>query len=1184
MFGMDFLTPIYYSLLASAIYDAGIGAIRAYAIVNRTMTKRYEKAFEKALCRFYADPKYAGNEARQHYEEYLEMLQDVSRQDDLLSSSNQVYKKMLDLFEEEVSKDWILQCYTIYKRISTTQRKIQEINERIKECIGIVQSNHEESKREHEKISEEINGLRELITNPQMQNLTLAPFRGSAIKQNIKESHIICRKDLVERCIKSLDAGKLLILYGALKVGKTTLAQLTAEKRDGIEIIDDVAEEDLEKKVASLLATHKEGQIIVTTPSALNKNLSILDFSLIDQMEIPLLSVVETIDLINTFNPTSDLHNFIYAHTSGHPVLVKTLCFYFSTCEWKLDEENFEQILSYSFDHDLVRALSNLMGRIITDNETRILLNRLTLVNGSFTEAEACQLAEVVPQIEGVRSRLYSLIPTWVADNRERFNLSPLLNKLWRADISRECQKQCNKILSQNILSLNRPLNEQEVFNYIIYSVQAEEYDNAGWMYITVLKKLHDLDKVLPEKSLLRGIWIDIPLPTYMSLEVKIKLRLTQLLLLNGMSKGERHYLLKDLKYFLESYEDNDFKAFLYGAVTIFCLQENDVEEGLKYYNIYSTLDKNNILDIMSRYGEKISLLDNNIWILLLSLTSVDDYKKWLDTFRVSRVSYVHIDREVCHCCYLSISRLIEYHLRENDIAYKQSVLKEIWDKAEECKCPEVAIVCLFKILDLFVVTDKYDEAQVLYNAQYEKYKNYPLATILLNGAMAYVCYRSKQTSKRNWCYFEQVIKNPHKELIPSVQLHTREIFAYIVAEEDPKQGVMFLNEALEYANDENHKADIFEYYQCKGELSYAYWCIDERAKAVELLSECVDFVLPLAEAEKNFARTYLCLCNCLITKYSMDVQNKSLPENQAPPERGMFTENNPVGLDDLYTEKRLFLTCFQMSDLCMMLQKNALAYKWAKKTIEICRKNGKTEEIHSLLFLLLPLLKADVDLDDMEFIIRHSDQARRIAYQLHPELLIGYNDLEFVEFQIIPLLMVALTLKVQGNDVGIELVKSIVKEYKAVVDKEAIKDVRMVFEQDTYNRIFIKEIKKLNLQKRYSVYLCAYIMTAYYSEVNYAFDLLIAIMPELQKQLVQVYGVRIMTIVNRFITTFWKMKIFRNPNEFNEYDLLKDKGLKLIDEYENKLNQANKTMNIISHHLKSESKMNTIQEDWLNA
>lgn len=229
---MGFLTPIFQSLLASAIYGAGEVVVKVFA--NRFAHKRYEKAFERAVCHFYADPEYAGNEARQHYSDYLKMLQDASRQDDILASCNQVYEKMLDLFVQEVSKDNPLQAYTIMRNIFTTQKRLGEITEKIKESINLAQANREESRQEHKEILEQINGLKELVKNPKMQSLTFAPLCGCAVAQNEQEAHIVYREKLVERCVTSLESGKILILHGALKVGKTTLAQMVAKKKRGL--------------------------------------------------------------------------------------------------------------------------------------------------------------------------------------------------------------------------------------------------------------------------------------------------------------------------------------------------------------------------------------------------------------------------------------------------------------------------------------------------------------------------------------------------------------------------------------------------------------------------------------------------------------------------------------------------------------------------------------------------------------------------------------------------------------------------------------------------------------------------------------------------------------------------------------------------------------------------------------
>lgn len=78
MFEMEFLKPIFQSLLASVIYDVGKTSANAFCNCS-TITKRYKKAFEKAVCRFYADPKYAGNEARLHYDDYVNMLYEVTK-------------------------------------------------------------------------------------------------------------------------------------------------------------------------------------------------------------------------------------------------------------------------------------------------------------------------------------------------------------------------------------------------------------------------------------------------------------------------------------------------------------------------------------------------------------------------------------------------------------------------------------------------------------------------------------------------------------------------------------------------------------------------------------------------------------------------------------------------------------------------------------------------------------------------------------------------------------------------------------------------------------------------------------------------------------------------------------------------------------------------------------------------
>ena len=120
-------------------------------------------------------------------------------------------------------------------------------------------------------------------------------------------------------------------------------------------------------------------------------------------------------------------------------------------------------------------------------------------------------------------------------------------------------------------------------------------------------------------------------------------------------------------------------------------------------------------------------------------------------------------------------------------------------------------------------------------------------------------------------------------------------------------------------------------------------------------------------------------------------------------------------------------------------------------------------------------------------------------------------------------------------------------------------------------------------MNDNYAIYICAYLMTAYQSEADYAFSLLIALLPMLEGQLIQILGEEVTPIVNHFVTDFWKAKILTAPNEFNNYKFLREKGLPLIEEYEGKANQANHTMLIVSNHVNKLTKLNVSQEDWID-
>lgn len=1017
-----------------------------------------------------------------------------------------------------------------------------------------------------------------------IEGVQIVESNAESLPQVPQSSHIIERKGLLNECIKALEEGKILIIHGSLKIGKSTLSKQLQLIKPSVAIYEKVLSSELEEKVEKLLQANKGGQsIVVSQQGPLNLNFTSLDASLICQVEVPLLSLDETKELIATYNPQVDSSIFIWGHSNGHPVLVRTLCDYLSNHNWQIDVDNFSKVLNYTFDYNLQRALADLMRAIITDNNDRELLNRLLLVNGGFTEDDVRLLAAINPVLDEPMLRLNGMIPSWVTPEGDKFRVNPLFNKVWKPDVAPQAYRDCNLQLAEGVLKRRATLSEHDVLNYIIYSIKGGADDEAGRMYITVLLGLHD-EGGLPNKSILRALWIDIPLPQGMSAQVKIGVRYMQLIVLRDLKQKQRAFLLKDLKQLVDSCEDKEHLSFYSSMVTMLCWMEGDVEGGLQHYQRY--LEHKQEGDKMLKTVEDaISVFDTNIWIFLLYLKSVKEFEDWLDTFDADAIDYDHADRQICESCYLATERLWKHHLAGNSDEDKLSALSQIMARAEEKRCIELAIACIFAQMEILNAAARYGEARELYKTKIADYQGHSFAQLLLNGSMGNSYYRDQTVNHQEALpYFQKALACLDTELIPNLRLHIQEMKAFVLAETDLSAAIAELELALKYAEDEKHRTDLYEYYQCKAELSFAYWCVGNRVKAIEALSECVKFVIhDLQGGMQRFAKSFLCLCDALIMKYQCDVDGKPVQKDMMKPFHGMFTESDLTQYDSLYTEDRLYTSSYQMCQLSRDHGLKTLASEWAHKTIEECQRRGEVKEIHHLIFLLLPVFVGENDRGAIQYVIKQSCEAKRLSYQNHLELNKGNADFEFVEFCIVPVLMAALGQQLRGDDVGIQMIRQILSEYQPLNEPAMFDKVKKVFERGVYDSSLIDETNRLDANDFYAVYICAYLLTAFYSDASYAFSLMIAILPLLEKQLIQILGEDIRGIVNRFVADFWRAKILTAPGEFSGYQHLRKKGLPLIDSYEGKPNQANHTMLVVSNHVNIKNIPNAEQERWMD-
>lgn len=1181
---ISFLTSVFQSLIATALFESGKYSISKLAGAT-SMEKRYANAFERAISCYYADPKYAGNEARREYSKYLKALKNDYEGDVLFNEDSGLYKDLLDLFIVEVGKDRRLRQWTQFKILVTSSKKLAQIADEQQSIIAGLKELRRENRQGFDSVSRKLNDLvgsvQSLCSLQQVQIIPSA-LSGGKCADGVS-LHVIQRSELVQRCVSIVKEGKVLVLYGGVKIGKGTLAELIVREIPNGYVLRDVPSANLELAVRLCIHERHEGKTtVITTAAPLNTSIALVDPGLIEQVNVPLLTEKETIELINTFSPRKDYSKFIYAHSSGHPVLVRALCTFLSACNWVIDEDVFGKMLNYSFDHQLPRSLASLMQRMIPNAESRSILNRLMLIKGPFTEDDVFALASVPPIISEPKSSLLILQPGWISEDKGVLRVTPLYDKAWTPDMSPECYKACNWLLASRILLKKEALNELDVLHYILYAQNAGHYDDAGLMYIQALGKIAQND--LSKLTILPSMWIDISLPKQMSENLRISIRIKQLITFDHLSAAKKDYLMEDLCRLVDNSQNVELASAYYGTLSALCWAENQMQRGLHYYNRFLAIRSQSTKGL-EEMEELKELFENETWLFPLRFTTTGEYETWLDSIATHPFEYDHGDSKICECCYLSLSHLVNRVWKNRDQDEVQKDLRVILSKSLECNCPEMAASAAFEMMEVYIKTNQYNAARGVYDDNYESLKSYPLAIVLLNGSMAFSIYADKEKENKNALLYIGLLKTPgYEDIIPGIHLHMLQIEAYVVSEKSVEDGIPLMKDAIAYIQQPNHSSTPYEYYQCLGELSFFYWRAGNRNLAVEIISECITYVTSDVGLESPFAKTYLCLCDCLLVFYLSELQGKELSEDQARPMTGMFTERDPQQLDELYSVDRIYTSSYLMYQICDELKIANLKNDWAYKVLDAIQRRGENKEIHYMVIRMIPeFLKRSV-FDSVELASKISNDSKALTYKSHPELRRDGVDSEYVEVVIIPALLEALSVAITGDRRCIERVRGILATYKPLINSDVIEKVLSVFDRESFDQGYIDEIRVLDVNTFYPVYICAYLITALSVSASLAFKLIMAVIVRLEDDLVKVMGSDAKDVINRFVASFWKARVLTSPEEFRDHMHLANKGLKVIENYAGKKNQANHTMMIIRNHLLQDVALNDLQERWLDA
>lgn len=240
--------------------------------------------------------------------------------------------------------------------------------------------------------------------------------------------------------------------------------------------------------------------------------------------------------------------NFIHTVCNGQVALIHIACIWLANHGWNFDMDAFSKVMSVSKDESLQTRLYQTISRTIPDMEDVRLLNRLLLLDGSFTSDDCKMMATPVPAISAPLMRLTRLAGNWISKSGDgKFVISEIVRKALSPDLNKEELRLCSNVVVDHILAKGE-LTPNDALRIILLMNQAEEYARLTAFYISLMFKLQEQNLLDSSASGIIGmLWTDTPLPSKMTKEQKAIMRIARIIV-DPKFPDVHHLLIKDLK------------------------------------------------------------------------------------------------------------------------------------------------------------------------------------------------------------------------------------------------------------------------------------------------------------------------------------------------------------------------------------------------------------------------------------------------------------------------------------------------------------------------------------------------------------------------------------------------------------------------------------------------------------
>lgn len=688
----------------------------------------------------------------------------------------------------------------------------------------------------------------------------------------------------------------------------------------------------------------KNISVISTSNHRISNSLVSVHADKITEIEIPPMTEEETLEVIETY-PNSlnfDLKELIHVITAGHPSYLQFVCRFLEDKNWKIEKQELLKLLSGSLFSDLNDETLSKFILNIEDSQSRELMYRLNIIKSDISDKEIKIVSECNPEIERPIEKLNSVIGTWIQKRIGIYSLSPVFKRLGVENVTQKLFRQISYKLGKSLME-KKNLSQYEVRNLINYFKDAEKYDNAGFIVLTLLQQSNENSDFYYTSRLHFATWYFESLPEKMALILRLYIRTLQFNIAVSRESEHDHainFLRPDLVKLFNEALDNKIDVYLPALTLSSSYLREDSENALKYFSYYINSSNYKRLPETSMVElNQISDYDSSIiWLILMTIDNIPSLTKW---FENTKLLPQMIDESENEQPFLLSNSLFQNFIQKErsketpDWLLLVKQFSDIYDLASEYNLEILkALSVKYQIRIQSEMLNDIKAAEEIYLSYGTDLKD-NLQTFLINDELGRQLYLKDDKEKAKG-YLELAAAYFSEKFVTS-KAESLHILALITSENDQMKAHLYMEHLYEFVNKNIFIAEVV-LIQFIGEYAASLLSIGKDKEAMFKFIEGYEILLDTFEDNDDYYNLQLKFGNAIgYLQKLIETGTPPAGNRYTRPYRGMFTAVKD--LKDLFFHEKLQIVNLIIIDFYELENNKVEAGRWAAKIFQLREK-----------------------------------------------------------------------------------------------------------------------------------------------------------------------------------------------------------------------------------------------------